>query len=50
MSSPEDKISVTDIYNILRHQINVKNPAESFLAELEIDAKSLIIEGTFKLL
>ena len=48
MSSPENKISVTDIYNILRHQINVKNPAESFLAELEIDAESLIIEGNFE--
>ena len=45
MSSPEGKISVRDIYSVLREQINGKDPAQSFLAELEIDEESLVIEG-----
>ena len=45
MSSPEGKISVKDIYSVLREQINGKDPAQSFLAELDIDEESLVIEG-----
>ena len=45
MSSPEGKISVRDIYSVLREQINGKDPAQSFLAELDIDEESLVIEG-----
>lgn len=44
MSSPEGKISVKDIYSVLREQINGKDPAQSFLAELDIDEESLVIE------
>ena len=47
MSSPENKISDRDIYNVLREQIDGKDPSQSFLAELEIDAESLVIEGKF---
>ena len=50
MSSPENKISDRDIYNVLREQIDGKDPSQSFLAELEIDAESLVIEGKFTFL
>ena len=44
--SPQDRnVTSDDIYKILRHHIEAKNPTESFLAEVEIDVDSLHVEG-----
>lgn len=46
MSTPKGgRITADDIYDILRQHIESRDPAVSFLAEIEIDPKSLIIEG-----
>lgn len=46
MSTPKGgRITADDIYKILRQHIESRDPAISFLAEIEIDPQSLIIEG-----
>ena len=42
--SDDDLITAEDIYTILKRQIDMKDPTESYLAEIEIDATSLSIE------
>lgn len=42
------KISAEEVYAILKKEILIKDPANSFLAEIEIDADSLIVEERSK--
>ena len=48
MSPQDQNVTATDIYNIIRRQIETKKPNESFLAEVDIDPESLKIKGKSK--
>ncbi len=44
MSSPDTS---EEIYQVLRQHVVIKDPAKSYLAEMDIDVESLLVEGKF---